>query len=49
MLGKAYKRVYKNCGWWCCRSHSGRNAGFKHSLKRIRAQEKRTWRKDQGA
>lgn len=47
MLGHLYRRVYESCGWWCCRSHSGRNASHRHSLKRARARENRFWRKDQ--
>lgn len=46
MLGKIYRRAYRDCGWWCCRSHSGANASYRHSLSRARARERRIWRRD---
>lgn len=46
MLGHLYRNAYRNCGWWCCRSHSGQNALHRYCMKRARAREKRAWRRD---
>ena len=45
MLGRPYKTI-EYCRWRCCPGHSLRTKNSRHSLKRLRARERKVWRRD---